>query len=133
MRAIDANVVVRLIARDDLEAEAVARDLLDEPFLLIPTVLLESEWVLRSVYRLSRQIIDQGFRLLLGHENASVLNGAALAWALDRYAEGGDFADMLHLALAREAEAEFFATFDREVKKAAGDAAAFVQCLRADA
>lgn len=121
MRAIDTNIVVRLVARDDPRAEAIARALLDQPFLLLPTVVLEAEWVLRSVYRLPRSVILSGFRLLLGHVHGVVPNADAISVALERYEAGADFADMLHLALAAEAEAASFATFDRKLSKQAPD------------
>ncbi len=54
-------------------------------------------------------------RLLLGNPNAYPISSAAILWALERYAEGADFADALHLALANEAQATSFATFDAGV------------------
>lgn len=115
MRAIDTNVVVRLIARDDARAEAIARGVLDGGVLLLPTVLLETEWVLRSVYKMRRPEIARALRILLGHERVLVANAAAVANALLAYETGADLADALHLELAFEAGAESFATFDKGV------------------
>ena len=54
MLAVDTNVVVRLLVNDDPRQGALARRLfeLDEIFIGV-TVLLESAWVLESVYGLS--------------------------------------------------------------------------------
>ena len=55
---------------------------------------------------------------------AAVLSAAAVAAALDRYAEAGDFTDHLHVALAAEAGATRFATFDRNLSASTGSAIA---------
>ena len=51
MRAIDTNVIVRFLTADDLAQAAVARRAIEAGDIFIPTtVLLETEWVLRSGY-----------------------------------------------------------------------------------
>jgi predicted nucleic-acid-binding protein len=61
MLGIDTNVVIRLIISDDAEQTRRARKLVDqalgrdEPVLVSPLVLLESEWVLRSRYGFNRE------------------------------------------------------------------------------
>ena len=117
MRAFDTNIVLRLIIRDDADQVAKAEALLDEPFLLLPTVILETVWALGSIYGLSRVRIVRGIRQMLGHVNATAVSGDVLGWALDRYELGGDFADMLHVAFAGATEATEFATFDRRVAR----------------
>lgn len=121
MRAIDTNVVVRLMVRDDADLLAVARTIVTAPFMILPTVVLEAEWVLRSSYRLSPAEIAGRLSRLLGNENAVVVSSEALHWALARMVEGADFADALHIALAAEAEALSFATFDRGAAGLDGD------------
>lgn len=111
MIAIDTNVVVRFLTRDDPTQAGRARALLlAEPVFLSKTVLLESEWVLRSGYRLARDAIDTAFRSLLGLPGATVEDPPAVAQALAWYNSGLDFADALHLASSGPAGK--FATFD---------------------
>ena len=51
MRAVDTNVVVRYLTGDHPEQAARARTAIDGgPVFASTTVMLESEWVLRSVY-----------------------------------------------------------------------------------
>ena len=59
MIAVDTNVVVRIVTADDPEQTEVARKMLqDAERLWLPkTVLLETEWVLRHGYDLSREVI----------------------------------------------------------------------------
>ncbi len=115
MLAIDTNIVVRLIARDDAAQVALAEALVSAPFLLLPTVMLESEWVLRARYVLPRVRIADGFAIIAGLPTATVASAPALAAAIARWRGGGDFADHLHQALAVEHEATGFATFDRKL------------------
>lgn len=116
MTAVDTNILVRLIARDDPEQTAIAKDVIARGnILILPTVLLECEWVLRSRYRLSRQRIAFGLEAVCGSNGVTVASAKAVAATLTRYAKTGDFADLLHLALAQEASATTFVTFDRDV------------------
>ena len=117
MRTLDTNVVVRLFVRDDDHQVAIAEDLIVEgPFLLLPSVLIEAVWVAKSRYDMPRVAIVTELAKVLGHENAVVVSPNAVRWALDRFELGADFADMLHYALAEELEATSFATFDKRIK-----------------
>ena len=51
MLAVDTNVVVRYLTGDEVEQFAKAKALIDgEDVFVCTTVLLETEWVLRSLY-----------------------------------------------------------------------------------
>jgi predicted nucleic-acid-binding protein len=117
VRAIDTNVIVRLIAEDNLSQVEIAERLALEPFMILPTVLLESVWVLEKSYRMSRDEVNARLCDLLGNVNAVVVSAEAVDWALDQYRQGMDFADALHLALADEANADQFSTFDQGISK----------------
>lgn len=111
MIALDTHVVVRLLVDDHPGQTRRARRLPEaHPVLVVPTVLLESEWVLRGAYRLAPGVIASSFRKLLGVPGVAAEDAEAVAQAIDWYERGLDFADALHLALAREAEA--LASFD---------------------
>lgn len=119
MIAVDTNVLVRLLTGDDPDQTKRAADLFRRENILIPkTVLLETEWVLRYSYQLSPPAILAAFQKLLGLSQVTLEDGPAIAEALTRYEAGMDFADALHLASGRGADA--FATFDARLKKRAG-------------
>ena len=128
--AVDTNIVVRLIVADDEDQLARISDLITRHDLLIPlTVLLETQWVLRSSYGYSHQAVANAFSGLASLEHISLEGGAMTTWAISRYTNRADLADMLHLVACDEGMA--FATFDRKLATAAGrDAPSQVMTLR---
>ena len=121
MRAIDTNVVVRYLAGDHPEQAARARTVVDAGHVFASTtVLLESEWVLRSVYGFAGKEVAAALRAFAGLPGVSVESAVLLAEALDRAEKGMDFADALHLGAAARCDAML--TFDRRFIEMARDA-----------
>lgn len=116
--AIDTNVLVRFLTGDDLPQAAVAAERISLGFLLLPTVLVETEWVLRASYGWPRDRIGAAFWDVIDLPEAVGVPGG-MDWVLDRFANGADFADMMHLSMA--AEADMFLTFDQRIEKVVGD------------
>ncbi len=118
MIAVDTNILVRYLVEDDIaqtdRAEAILRS---GAVLLLKTVVLETEWVLRSLYRFERPAIDDGLTRLLGLPGIEIEDRQAVARALDWYGQGQDFADALHLASSGRADS--FVTFDRALRRRA--------------
>ncbi len=118
MIAVDTNILLRTIMRDDAKQAAAAEKLLgDEEFFVPSTVWLELEWALRSIFKLPAPAIQAAMRILLGMNRMHSDISGEVSAALDRYALGYDFADALHLALAGSCKR--FATFDKALVKAA--------------
>jgi predicted nucleic-acid-binding protein len=116
-RAVDTNVVIRYLTNDDPVQTPVATETLRVGFILPVTVLMESEWVLRSYYRWPRDRIFVALSDLIDLPSAvHVPEGAR--WALSRFAEGAEMADMLHVAAAIGANK--FLTFDTDIEHDAG-------------
>ncbi len=112
MVALDTNILVRLTQDDDPAQVMQARNLLAANMVFIPiSVALELEWVLRRVYRHPRAAILDAFAILSGMEQVTFERADAVSAALSNMAEGMDFADALHLALA--GQCEWMATFDK--------------------
>lgn len=118
MTAVDTNVIVRLLTGDDVEQAAAAKALLaSEPIWIAKTVLLETGWVLRSVYGFSEEAICDAFRKLLGVKNVHAEDETGVAAALALAAHGIEFADALHLS-SRPSGA-VFVSFDRSFVRSA--------------
>jgi predicted nucleic-acid-binding protein len=109
--AVDTNVVVRFLTADEPDQYARARRLFaNNEIWLAVTAVLETEWVLRSVYRKTPDEISASIRGLAGLPGVSIEQAAAVAQALRWHGAGMDFADALHWATAQDCEA--YATFD---------------------
>jgi predicted nucleic acid-binding protein len=118
MLAIDTNVIVRYLTGDHPIQSARARTLIDggDVFVCV-TVLLETEWVLRSVYDYTAGQIVTALRAFAGLPRVTMEAPGLVAQSLD-WAEGGlDFADALHLGKA--AGCESFVSFDRRFARIA--------------
>jgi predicted nucleic-acid-binding protein len=118
MLAVDANVVVRYLVADDPAqfARAVAVVEGAETFISL-TILLETEWVLRSVYRYTPAQIVEALRGFAGLPLVSIENADLVSIALGWVENGVDFADALHLAQALSCEA--FISFDQHLVRRA--------------
>jgi predicted nucleic-acid-binding protein len=118
MIALDTSVLVRVVTADDPgQLEAALAVMRSNALWVCKTVLLETEWVLRFTYELSRSEILLALRGLLGYRTLQVEDRGSVLLALSLYAKGMDFADVLHLASSGTADR--FATFDRPLAKAA--------------
>ena len=111
MIAVDTNVLVRLLTEDDVKQAAAARSLFTAgPIWIAKTVLLETAWVLRSLYGFEEPAIRDAFTKLLGLKNVQAEDAPAVAGALALTAHGIEFADAFHLS-SRPAGAAFL-SFD---------------------
>ena len=127
MTAIDTNIVVRLIARDDPSQYAQAKDLVGSTICFVPdTVLLEVAWVLKSSYGASHAQIHAELTAVLGLSTIRVADFERIQKALQWYADGLDFADALHLATCQHLSD--LRTFDQQfIKRAAGKGTCVVE------
>ena len=122
MRAVDTNVIVRLVIRDDPKQVAAAESFVAKGAWVSLLVLAEVMWVLDAVYDLGRQKIAMAAEMLLCHkvltiQDADVVD-AAIAHFRARSKVG--FSDCLVLEIARKAGHSPLGTFDRELSKVAG-------------
>ena len=123
MIAVDTNVVVRLLTADHASQTAAASELLgSQPFWIAKTVLLETEWVLRSLYGFDAASVHQAFSTLLGFDGVQVEDEQCVSSALSLTSNGIQFADAMHLS-SRPPGAKFV-SFDRTLVRRAQRAGA---------
>jgi predicted nucleic-acid-binding protein len=119
MMAVDTNVLVRLLVNDDAAQAARARATFEtEQIWIGKTVLLETFWVLRSVYDFEDVAIARAIEALLGLPRVRVEAAAQVQRALAAVADRVDIADALHVATT-PVDARAFATFDQELARRA--------------
>lgn len=112
MVAADTNVIVRFLTRDDAAQAARAASLLSGSLVWIPkTVLLETAWVLLSLYGFTAVDVNAALKGFAGLRNVRMEDPLQVAKAFEWTALGIDFADALHLASS--AVTNRFLTFDR--------------------
>ena len=121
MTAVDTNVVVRLLTQDDPKQAAAAKSLFAAgPIWIAKTVLLETEWVLRSLYGFDAKTVRDAFTKLLGLKNVHTEDKASMAEALALTEHGIEFADAIHLSSRPPGAA--FVSFDRSFVRRANRA-----------
>lgn len=120
MAALDTNVLVRFLVQDDARQGAAATHLIrgcveTGASLFVPvTVMLELEWVLRSVFGFNKAAVLHSLFSLLGTYELVFESETAVEAALGHYSENAaDFADALHTALAALAGHGPLWTFDK--------------------
>lgn len=92
MLAIDTNLIVRYLTGDHPEQSPKARALIDsEDVFVCTTVLLETEWVLRSVYGLTSVEVARALGTFAGLASVTLEDAALTAKALDWTVGGNGF------------------------------------------
>ena len=122
MRAIDTNVLVRLITRDDLRQAETADHFVEKGAWVSVLALAEATWVLGTVYGFSAAQLVTVLEMLLNHKDLTLQDSDVVAAALDlfRSRPALGFSDCLMLQLARKTGHLPLGTFDRALGKTAG-------------
>ena len=109
---VDTNVLVRVIVADDpVQLRRATKLLKSSRILLLESVILELEWVLRYSYEMSREEVGSALRVLVGLRNVQVTRKRLIMNVIGAYEKGFDFADALHHVGAEDLEVK---TFDRK-------------------
>ena len=122
MRAVDTNVLVRLITRDDVRQAASADRWVENGAWVSVLALAEATWVLSAVYERGPTEIASAVEMLLNHKELTLQDSDVVAAALKSFRERPalGFSDCLLLQLARKAGHLPLGTFDRELSKLDG-------------
>jgi predicted nucleic-acid-binding protein len=113
--AVDTNILVRAVVRDDrAQAEIAAKLLRNSDLLAVAlSALCELVWVLRRVYGFKAAEVADTIRALTSAENVET-NRPAVEAGLVMLDLGGDFADGVIAYEGRCLGAETFVSFDRK-------------------
>ncbi len=122
MRAIDTNVLIRLLARDDERQVAAAETFVARGAWVSHIVLVEAMWVLVSVYDRKPPDIATAVTMLLDHKNLVIQEPEVVARALARFRKKPSigFPDCLVLETARKNGQLPLGSFDRALGKQDG-------------
>ena len=122
MRAVDTNVLVRLVTRDDRKQVAAAESFVSKGAWVSTLVLTEATWVLAAVYDRSHAEIATAIDMLLHHRDLTIQESDSVVAALEQYRNRPalGFSDCLILETARKVGHLPLGTFDRNLAKLDG-------------
>jgi predicted nucleic-acid-binding protein len=122
MRAVDTNVLVRLIMREDARQLAAADHFVGRGAWVSILALAEANWVLGTVYELNAKDLATAIDMLLDHKDLTLQEPEVVAAALHQFRKRPalGFSDCLMLELARKAGHLPLGTFDRDLAKLDG-------------
>jgi len=122
MRAVDTNILVRLVVRDDPEQVRIAESFLASGAWVSHLVLAEAMWVLDAVYDRTPEQIAGAIDMLLNHKDLTIQGAEVVASALEHFRKRPalGFSDCLVLEIARKAGHTPLGTFDRDLAKLDG-------------
>lgn len=122
MRAVDTNVLVRLMTRDDAKQVRVAEEFVAPGAWVPHLAIAEATWVLTSVYDRGPESVATAVEMLLSHEQLTVQDAEAVAAAVARFRRHPKvgFSDCLLLEVVRKAGHAPLGTFDRALGRIDG-------------
>ena len=111
--AVDTNVLIRAVVRDDpVQARVAAKILIEAELIAIATpCLCEFVWVLFRFYKLTPADVAAALRALLAAANVE-MNRPAVEAGLSQLEAGGDFADGVIAYEGSWLGGETFVSFD---------------------
>jgi predicted nucleic-acid-binding protein len=122
MRAVDTNVLVRLLTRDDARQAAAADAFIEQGAWVSIVALTEAIWVLVAVYELNAAQLATCLEMLLSHRSLTIQDADVVSAALDlfRARPSLGFSDCLIVQLSRKAGHLPLGTFDRGLARLEG-------------
>jgi len=122
MHAVDTNLLVRLIVRDDANQVEAAEAFVAKGAWVSHLVLAETLWVLEAVYNRSSAQIAKAVERMLNHKELSIQDAAVVELALHQHRSRPSlgFSDCLVLEIARKAGHVPLGTFDRNLARLDG-------------
>lgn len=122
MRAVDTNVLVRLLVRDDPDQVKAAESFIALGAWVSHLVLAEAVWVLATVYDRTTAQIVASLKILLNHKELTIQDTETVVNAFEQFKKRPalGFSDCLVLEIARKAGHLPLGTFDRDLSKLDG-------------
>lgn len=122
MRAVDTDLLVRLVVRDDAAQVDAAEAFVARGAWVSHLVLAETLWVLDAVYDRRPAQLAKAIDLLLNHKNLTLQDAEVVTSALAHFRARPSlgFSDCLVLEIARKAGHLPLGTFDKSLARLDG-------------
>ena len=122
MRAVDTDLLVRLLVRDDPAQVDAAEKFVEPGAWVSHLVLAQALWVLDAIYGRTAAQLARAVDMLLNHRNLTLQDADVVASALARFRARPSvgYSDCLALETARKAGHLSLGTFDKNLAKLDG-------------
>ena len=123
MIALDTNAIVRVLIEDDVTQAKKVQSIVKKAeeagdrLLILSEVVIETVWVLESVYECNRTEIVDFIENVLAAPTFHLPDSTVIRKAIRQYREKGDFADLLIVGQAKKYQAKNLFTFDRKLQQ----------------
>ena len=123
MISLDTNALVRMLIEDDKDQFQAVQKVISlveknsRQILLLSEVLMETIWVLESIYQCTRKDICEFLERLTITPTFTFVDPEVIRRAIHQYKQGGDFADLIIIGKAKEKRAKKFFSFDKKLQK----------------
>lgn len=119
MRAVDTNLLVRLLVRDDKKQVNAAEIFVANGAWVSQLVLVETIWVLDAVFARTAAQIATAIALLLNHDKLTLQDADTVKSALENFVKhpACGFSDCMVLEIARKAGHLPLGTFDKALAR----------------
>jgi predicted nucleic-acid-binding protein len=122
MIALNTNAIIRVLIEDDKVQARTVQSIINEAefegrrILILSEVIIETIWVLESVYQCDNQEISMMVENLLSAPTFFLPDSVVIRKALKQYKKDGDFADLLIVGQAKHHKARKLFSFDRKLQ-----------------
>lgn len=123
MIALDTNALVRMLVEDNKsQSKKVQETVLfaeknSLQIIILSEVLIETVWILESVYQCTRNEIFHFLDTLLSTSVFTFPDSTIIHKAIRMYKKRGDFADLLIVGQAKKYQAKKFFSFDKKLQQ----------------
>ena len=123
MIALDTNALVRMLIEDNEKQALTVKKLIEsvekkgQQIIILTEVLIETVWVLESVYECTREDIYRFLETLMHTTVFTFSEPQVMGNAIYRFKKGGDFADLVIVMQALNHHARKIFSFDKKLQK----------------
>lgn len=123
MIALDTNALVRMLIEDNEKQALTVKKLIESAekkglqIIILTEVLIETVWVLESVYNCSREDIYRFLETLMHASIFIFSEPQVMGNAIRHFRKGGDFADIVIVMQAINHHARKIFSFDKKLQK----------------
>ena len=123
MIALDTNAIVRLLIEDDEKQASMVKKTIasveqkGQQIIILTEVLIETVWVLESVYKCTREEIFRFLEIMSSTSVFAFAEPQVIANAIRRFKKGGDFADLVIVMQAMNHQAKKIFSFEKKLQK----------------